>query len=231
MQRSARADPARRAVRRGGIDPRRSLAAVALGRPDVGRLCDGPVAGCREQSGLNAFITIDADAVLEDARRADLARVAGATLAPFHGVPMAIKDNINTRRLPTSGGTAALKQNRPARDAASSNDCKWPAPLCWARPICMNWRWAGPATILRSARPEILTLQAGWPAQQRGKRGGGRRAHGAGRDRHRYQRLNPHPGLVLRRRRPAAIARTLSDGRNCSACPFAGYDWADGSHG
>ena len=73
---------------------------------------------CREQSGLNAFITIDADAVLEDARRADLARVAGATLGPLHGVPMAIKDNINTRRLPTSGGTAALKQNRPARDAA-----------------------------------------------------------------------------------------------------------------
>ena len=76
------------------------------------------LAGHAANRHLNAFISIDPALVLEMARAADLKRATGATLGPLHGVPLAIKDSINTRALPTSAGTRALKGFRPGRDAA-----------------------------------------------------------------------------------------------------------------
>ncbi|MGY3563976.1 Asp-tRNA(Asn)/Glu-tRNA(Gln) amidotransferase A subunit family amidase [Bradyrhizobium sp. USDA 4463] len=72
---------------------------------------------CEQHVALNAFITIDPSAVLVAAHRADAARAAGAAPGPLHGVPIAIKDNINTSDLPTSGGTAALRGHRTRADA------------------------------------------------------------------------------------------------------------------
>lgn len=66
---------------------------------------------------LNAFRTLDAAAVLDAARAADRARARGAPLGRLHGLPVPIKDSINTRALPTSNGTRALKTFRPTADA------------------------------------------------------------------------------------------------------------------
>lgn len=73
---------------------------------------------CDKGAQFNAFISIDATMVLEQARAADLHRARGLRLGSLHGVPIAIKDNINTEELPTSGGTAALRHHRPAANAA-----------------------------------------------------------------------------------------------------------------
>jgi mandelamide amidase len=66
---------------------------------------------------LNSIVSIDPALVLEKARAADVKRASGAKLGPLHGVPLAIKDSINTKALPTSVGTCALKEFRPLRDA------------------------------------------------------------------------------------------------------------------
>jgi len=66
---------------------------------------------------LNAFITLDEQAVLAAARTADLARLAGRPVGLLNGLPIAIKDSINTRNLPTSNGTLALRAHRPSADA------------------------------------------------------------------------------------------------------------------
>jgi mandelamide amidase len=66
---------------------------------------------------LNAFRCLDADAVLEAAVLADRQRFSGATLGLLHGLPIPIKDSVNSRALPTSNGTAALRDFRPAADA------------------------------------------------------------------------------------------------------------------
>jgi mandelamide amidase len=66
---------------------------------------------------LNAFITLDPEAVLEAARRADRRRAAGEPLGPLHGLPLAIKDNIDTAGVITTAGTAALRRHRPRSDA------------------------------------------------------------------------------------------------------------------
>jgi Asp-tRNA(Asn)/Glu-tRNA(Gln) amidotransferase A subunit family amidase len=67
--------------------------------------------------GLNAFISVDFDALLEAAERADKQRAGKAVLGALHGVPLALKDNIATTGLPTTAGTGALRNFRPESNA------------------------------------------------------------------------------------------------------------------
>ena len=67
---------------------------------------------------LNAFRTLSRDSVLEAARAADKARLSGAASGLLHGLPLPVKDSINTRASPTSNGARALERFRPRKDAA-----------------------------------------------------------------------------------------------------------------
>jgi indoleacetamide hydrolase len=69
-------------------------------------------------AGLNAFRLLNRDTVLEAARAADQARASGAALGSLHGLLIPVTDSINTKALPTSGGTRALQGFRPKDDAA-----------------------------------------------------------------------------------------------------------------
>src|SRR5439155_6700170 len=66
---------------------------------------------------LNAFRTLDREKVLEAARAADKARASGAALGALHGLPIPVKDSVNTKSLPTSNGTHALRDFQPQADA------------------------------------------------------------------------------------------------------------------
>jgi len=68
-------------------------------------------------SDLNAFIAFDAEAVLAAARDADRRRSAGEPLGMLHGLPVPVKDSIDTTAFPTTNGTAALQEWRPTADA------------------------------------------------------------------------------------------------------------------
>ncbi len=72
---------------------------------------------CAAHFSLNAFIAQDRDAVLSAARDADAKRKSGATLGALHGVPLAIKDNLDCAGYATTGGTPALRSNLPKRNA------------------------------------------------------------------------------------------------------------------
>jgi mandelamide amidase len=72
---------------------------------------------CAAGKKLNAFITLEPERVLARAREADLRRKTGVSLGPLHGIPIPIKDSVNTKELPTTAGTAALRRFRPAADA------------------------------------------------------------------------------------------------------------------
>jgi Asp-tRNA(Asn)/Glu-tRNA(Gln) amidotransferase A subunit family amidase len=71
-----------------------------------------------ELKSLNAFRTLKPEMVLEAARAADKARASGAKLGLLHGLPIPVKDSINTQSLPTSNGTRALRDVTPKTDAA-----------------------------------------------------------------------------------------------------------------
>ena len=66
---------------------------------------------------LNAFVTITADQARVDARRAEQAVVRNETLGPLHGIPMGLKDFIETRGVRTSFGTHLMANNVPKQDS------------------------------------------------------------------------------------------------------------------
>ena len=54
---------------------------------------------------------------IADARARDAERASGRVRGPFHGVPILLKDNIDTTGLPTTGGARALTDHRPRLDS------------------------------------------------------------------------------------------------------------------
>lgn len=66
---------------------------------------------------LNSLITVNPTA-LEEADRLDAALAAGGALTgPLHGIPVIVKDNLDTVDLPTSSGVALFKDFVPPKDA------------------------------------------------------------------------------------------------------------------
>ncbi|MGE0775711.1 MAG: indoleacetamide hydrolase [Sphingomonadaceae bacterium] len=66
---------------------------------------------------LNAFITIDRNTVLHAAREADAAVARHDILGALHGIPIAVKDNIDVASMPATAGTSSLRNNVPKVDA------------------------------------------------------------------------------------------------------------------
>ena len=68
-------------------------------------------------AALNALNAQDRDALVAAAVALDRNGGARATARPLAGIPIALKDNIDTVALPTTGCTGALQGKRPSRNA------------------------------------------------------------------------------------------------------------------
>ncbi|WP_447726329.1 amidase [Sphingomonas koreensis] len=102
----------------------RSLSELAAdlkaGRLTSARIVDAYLARIeaidRNGPRLQSILALNPNA-REEARRADGERRQGRLRGPLHGVPIVIKDNIETRELPTTAGSLALRDNRTGRDS------------------------------------------------------------------------------------------------------------------
>ncbi len=97
---------------------REAAEAIRTGELTAEALAEALLARCASASSLNAFISLEPDSVRAAARRADQHRRRGGRLGPLHGVPLALKDNIDTADFPTTAGTPGLAAHRPKRNAA-----------------------------------------------------------------------------------------------------------------
>jgi aspartyl-tRNA(Asn)/glutamyl-tRNA(Gln) amidotransferase subunit A len=66
---------------------------------------------------LNAFITVTDSSALEEARKAEAEIARGEWKGPLHGVPLAVKDLIETAGVKTTAASAVLKDHVPTTDA------------------------------------------------------------------------------------------------------------------
>jgi Asp-tRNA(Asn)/Glu-tRNA(Gln) amidotransferase A subunit family amidase len=104
------------------IDLSASEAAAALARGDLTavELAEACLARIREREPeVQAFAHLDPEHSLAQARAADEARRAGRGVGPLNGLPVGIKDIIDTADMPTENGCAAHAGRRPTEDAAA----------------------------------------------------------------------------------------------------------------
>jgi amidase len=65
---------------------------------------------------VNSVVAVNRNALAE-AAASDVRRRIGKTLGPLDGIPVLLKDNVDTRNQPTTAGSRALTATRPAKDA------------------------------------------------------------------------------------------------------------------
>lgn len=69
---------------------------------------------------LNAVVALDAESALAAAERVDRARARGHAAGALAGIPMTLKDGLDTRGLVTTGGTLGRRAWIPERDATAA---------------------------------------------------------------------------------------------------------------
>src|SRR5579864_2336505 len=92
-----------------------ALAKRTVSSEELTKLCLARIAKLDRR--LNAFITLDGDSALAQARECDRQRRAGSVASRLHGVPIALKDNIDTAGVRTTAAAGVFKDRIPAEDA------------------------------------------------------------------------------------------------------------------
>ena len=88
---------------------------------------------------LNAVVSLAADRAVDEARAADARQAKGGPLGALHGVPITVKDSIETAGILTTGGTEGLARHVPERDA----------------PVVARLRAAGAIVLGKTNTPEL----------------------------------------------------------------------------
>ncbi|RIJ56763.1 amidase [Clavibacter phaseoli] len=100
--------------------------------------------------GLQAVITTNPDA-LATAAALDAERAAGTVRGPLHGVPIVVKDNHATADMPTTVGSAALREYRTTADSTAVARLRAAGAIILAKTNMSEFAWHGTYT-LSSAR-------------------------------------------------------------------------------
>lgn len=97
------------------------------------------------ENTLNAAIAVNADA-LAQADVLDGERAAGKLRGPLHGIPIALKDNIHTRDMPTTAGTLAFDGLIPPYEATLTQNLRAGGAIILAKTVMTemaNWMVLG----------------------------------------------------------------------------------------
>lgn len=97
------------------LELRDRLASGALSAVALAEACLAQIA--KREPEVRAWAWLESDHVLEQARALDQYRRTGRPVGPLHGLPVGIKDIIDTRRIPTENGTAIDAGRVPQADA------------------------------------------------------------------------------------------------------------------
>ena len=95
-----------------------AVQAIASGRlssVDLVKSCLAQIADT--DASIKAWAYLDPESALAQAAECDRIRKAGLGTGPLHGLPVGLKDVIDTRDMPTQRGTDIFKDRQPEKDA------------------------------------------------------------------------------------------------------------------
>ncbi len=122
----------------------------------------GVIAARNEE--LNVFLHVDEDGARSAAASIDARVAKGENVGPLAGVPIAIKDNMCQRGIPTTCSSKILEGWRPPYNATvidlllAAGAVFVLSALCWRR----GWMGGGDVKLLGAAALGMHTCQAVW---------------------------------------------------------------------
>jgi amidase len=150
-------------TRRDGREPDRPFTVVEAGIPDMRAALEHGRVTSRDlvtqylvrialyEDKLHATITVNHNA-LQEADALDRERMQGRVRGPLHGIPVAIKDNILTTDMPTTGGALAFDGFVPPYEGT----------------LVKNLRAAGAIILAKTGMTELANWVAGGPTPMPG---------------------------------------------------------------
>jgi amidase len=105
---------------------------------------------------VNAVIAVNPDALAE-ADRLDRERAEGRVRGPLHGIPVALKDNIHTTDMPTTGGALAFEGYIPPYEATLTENLREAGAIILAKTVMTEL-----ANFMANGMPGNYTAVAGY---------------------------------------------------------------------
>lgn len=135
-------DPSLAPAQLSATDAARALAAGTLTSQELVQSCLDRIA--ERDADVLAFAHFDADLVRAEAKASDAARKRGKAMGPLAGIPVAIKDIIDTADYPTENGTPVFAGRQPDQDASVVAQLKAAGAIIFGKTVTTELAFFGP---------------------------------------------------------------------------------------
>ncbi len=123
----------------------------ALRASELARECLAAVDARRD---LEAWVWLESDHVLKQAEALDALRASGRPIGPLHGLPVGIKDVIDTAGIPTENGTVLDAGRTPATDAFVVARLKQAGAVIMGKTAAAELAFLGPPATRNPHNPD-----------------------------------------------------------------------------
>jgi Asp-tRNA(Asn)/Glu-tRNA(Gln) amidotransferase A subunit family amidase len=101
----------------------------------------------RLNPSLNAFITVTADSAMRQAQQAEAEIAQGHWRGPLHGIPVGLKDLIDTAGVRTTAASAVFRDRKPTEDAEVVKKLKFAGAVIMGKQNLHEFAYGGSSLI------------------------------------------------------------------------------------
>jgi Asp-tRNA(Asn)/Glu-tRNA(Gln) amidotransferase A subunit family amidase len=128
------------------------IADASISSEELTRACLDRIAAA--EGAVQAFAHLDPELAVSQARASDAWRRSGKPIGPLHGVPVAVKDIIDTADWPTECGSPVLAGRRPRRDAMVVSKLKAAGAVVVGKTVTTEFAYFHPGKTRNPRDPE-----------------------------------------------------------------------------
>ncbi|WP_033066979.1 amidase [Thalassospira australica] len=134
------------------VDLRDRLASGAVRAVEYVEACLARIAEIEPQ--VQAWAWLDSDHAIAQARALDARRQSGAPIGPLHGLPVGLKDVIDTAKIPTSNGTPLDAGRVPEEDAVLVSRLKAAGAIIMGKTVSTELAFMHPSKTRNPHNPD-----------------------------------------------------------------------------
>ncbi|MFA5956672.1 amidase [Hyphomicrobium sp.] len=137
-------------VRLTALEAREALATGDLTSEELVGACLKRIA---KRDAIRAWTHVDGEAALAAARASDAQRARGEVMGPLAGIPVGVKDIIDTKDFPTELGSEIFKGRQPTIDAFVVSELKAHGAIILGKTVTTEFAFFGPGETRNPHEP------------------------------------------------------------------------------